>query len=601
MLKFENKNIGAIKIGSQDVYKIYKGKDLIYEKAKFPKGQSVDFDYTETVQSITLPRGKYKLQVWGAQGGNANGSANYSGKGGYSEGVLSVLSPQTLYVNVGGKGAGSGTGTTAGKAKGGWNGGGNGQKYGQLDSSHYTRSGGGGGATDIATIYSNISYVNNTRTERSQDSLLSRIIVAGGGAGGCDGKRIISNTTTTASIYETKPTNSKESWISSSISIDKYLVYESNASYNVNSAVDWVKITFTGTEFTLYINSYAETSYDYTIAFNADFTPSDNVLISPSTSSTGVKLHTSSYQKDPSEGLSAFKTITYTGLSSGSHYIFVCYRKDDSVNSFNDKGYIAFSRGSATIKPMYVISSSNTTETPDLFQSSPSYIYGGGLSGGSYGGQQTQGGDINGNVNFKGVFGYGCNCETASTYLATGGGGGGWYGGAAYFINSYWSGNTIANYCGGGSGYVFDVSTISNYPSGCKLTSKFFLENAQTIAGNASMPRQTIASVNVNSSGAYVKEGVVRTSGSASYTIDHYGNITWSSAAGEPSGKFVLPTFQYNNESYFTVTEVNTAMSNTGQNRTVTAQRYGATVKQTGNTGNGYARITRLYEDPTES
>ena len=38
----------------------------------------------------------------------------------------------------------------------------------------------------------------------------------------------------------------------------------------------------------------------------------------------------------------------------------------------------------------------------------------------------------------------------------------------------------------GGSGYIYTSSTASNYPSGCKLNSSYYLTNAQTIAGGSS-------------------------------------------------------------------------------------------------------------------
>jgi len=41
--------------------------------------------------------------------------------------------------------------------------------------------------------------------------------------------------------------------------------------------------------FSLYIRSYAESSYDYTLAFNLDV----DVTSNPSTSTSGVKAHTS--------------------------------------------------------------------------------------------------------------------------------------------------------------------------------------------------------------------------------------------------------------------------------------------------------------------
>jgi len=32
-------------------------------------GDILNFDYTGTVQTVTLPKGTYKLECWGAQGG----------------------------------------------------------------------------------------------------------------------------------------------------------------------------------------------------------------------------------------------------------------------------------------------------------------------------------------------------------------------------------------------------------------------------------------------------------------------------------------------------------------------------------------------------
>jgi hypothetical protein len=83
----------------------------------FPVGDVRNFAYTGNVQSVVLPAGQYKLQCWGAQGGTCS-AGYYGGKGGYSEGVLTLTSPTTVYIFVGGKGSSSGNG--------GWNGGGGG-------------------------------------------------------------------------------------------------------------------------------------------------------------------------------------------------------------------------------------------------------------------------------------------------------------------------------------------------------------------------------------------------------------------------------------------------------------------------------------------
>lgn len=160
---------------------------LVKQKGKtIPAGTVYNFDYTGTVQEVTLPAGRYKLQCWGAQGGSVSGSYTANGsKGGYSEGVLNITSTYKFYIFVGGKGTDSSTSSTSGTDNGGWNGGGGSVRYSSYDSSNtygmsYPRP--GGGATDIALVTSDMAY-SSYRNNRSSTSLLSRIIVAGGGAG----------------------------------------------------------------------------------------------------------------------------------------------------------------------------------------------------------------------------------------------------------------------------------------------------------------------------------------------------------------------------------------------------------------------------------
>ena len=120
------------------------------------------FEYTGSVQEVTLPAGKWKLEVWGAEGGKSNYNNSVilaGGKGGYSVGILNLTSSTPIYINVGGLG---GDATTASAGQPGFNGGG-------TTINHASRnSGAGGGATDIRI---------------SQNSLYSRVIVAGGGGG----------------------------------------------------------------------------------------------------------------------------------------------------------------------------------------------------------------------------------------------------------------------------------------------------------------------------------------------------------------------------------------------------------------------------------
>lgn len=110
-----------------------------------------EFPYSGEPVSVTLNPGRYKLDVWGAQGGYRS-NATYAGKGGYSTGILTLTERTTVFVWVGG------SGNTGGK-DGGFNGGGKRSSYP-----------GGGGASDIRI---------------GTDDVNHRVIVAGGG--GSDG------------------------------------------------------------------------------------------------------------------------------------------------------------------------------------------------------------------------------------------------------------------------------------------------------------------------------------------------------------------------------------------------------------------------------
>lgn len=145
-------------------------------------GDILNCPYSGTYKSITLPKkGTYKLECWGAQGGNgtaspSNNSQLFGGKGGYSYGVFSPTSDTVLYLYSGGQGS-TATGSTSSGPNGGYNGGGAGSKNGSNNSDTQT-SGGGGGATHIATT----SGLLNTLSSSTASILL--IAGGGGGAGG---------------------------------------------------------------------------------------------------------------------------------------------------------------------------------------------------------------------------------------------------------------------------------------------------------------------------------------------------------------------------------------------------------------------------------
>ena len=129
--------------------------------------------------SISLKKGLYTFELWGAEGGrgrelnNETLRANSSGKGAYVSGNLYLKESSYFYLYIGGKGEDQTSKTSEVASLGGFNGGGKGG-VDLLDQDGLPESaGGGGGSTDIR-------LVNN----QSIFALKSRIMVAAGGGGG---------------------------------------------------------------------------------------------------------------------------------------------------------------------------------------------------------------------------------------------------------------------------------------------------------------------------------------------------------------------------------------------------------------------------------
>lgn len=117
----------------------------------------------EGMQTFTVPKnGKYKIELWGAQGGGD--STNIGGYGAYTSGVISLQEGAQLFIYVGGMGGSNASQTNAG----GYNGG------GASGDGEGVNSYGGGGSTDVRLTD---GEWNNAA------SLASRIMVAAGGGG----------------------------------------------------------------------------------------------------------------------------------------------------------------------------------------------------------------------------------------------------------------------------------------------------------------------------------------------------------------------------------------------------------------------------------
>lgn len=123
----------------------------------------------ETERFLIPANAQYKLEVWGAEGyGDPQGSGtSMGGLGGYSEGVTSRSSNQSLFVCVGSRPGSDG--------KGGFNGGG----QSLLQNGHI--GGGGGGCTSIVS-----SLIGDGQLKNYESAKTNVIIVAGGGGGSDD-------------------------------------------------------------------------------------------------------------------------------------------------------------------------------------------------------------------------------------------------------------------------------------------------------------------------------------------------------------------------------------------------------------------------------
>lgn len=264
-------------------------KTIVLKGKSYPVGTVFDFAYSGSVQEITLPKGRYKLQCWGAQGGNVSGSYTATGsKGGYSEGVLTITEPTTIYVFVGGQGTSSSTSSTSGTANGGWNGGGSSVRKSSYNSGNtygesYPRP--GGGATDMCLVTSSMSY-SSGRTNRSLESLLSRFIVAGGGAGASaryTEEKITTETTEYVLTARGVPYKATSYWsFSYTVNLDigvKYTIKNSNTSESViftcyNDEGNIIKtsstITVTNEMAKIYVSCFSQNMDNYPGELTAD-------------------------------------------------------------------------------------------------------------------------------------------------------------------------------------------------------------------------------------------------------------------------------------------------------------------------------------------
>lgn len=441
-----------------------------------------DFEYTGGVQEVTLPKGTYKLECWGAQGGNVTGTYAATGsKGGYSEGVLTLTETTTLYIFVGGQGASytssaSQTDTTV--LNGGWNGGGAGvrtSRYnsGGTDGRSFPR--GGGGATDIALVTSAISY-SSGRTTRDSASLLSRIIVAGGGAGGSSRFTSVQTTETVSERLYT-------------IEMEEGVI----TAQDTGRELSWGVVTENSDENGSYYTSTFVINgliYNEGVTYKLVFDDVDSI-------------RNISHQYVNADGSAGTKVIIYKGAGSNPNsYTFSL----NSVSSDSANTKMIFSvRNTKYTGTITIYKEITETKTETSSGASSSSHQGGGTSGGGqYPGTQSSAGQ-------NGAFGLGASQTTTNYRYCSGGGGGGWYGGgSAYSDNS----TSYINYTGGGSGFVNTAANSSYRPSGY---TGLELDSGSTTTGQ-------------NSGNGYAKITVLGDSDGGSGSAS--ASITWATQSG---------------------------------------------------------------------
>lgn len=448
-------------------------------------GSVMNFDYTGSVQTATLAPGTYKLECWGAQGGNgsSNGNSNINavgGLGGYSVGTITLSKTQKVYIYSGGKGQTKSNTGSYSTVNGGFNGGG----------SNYTcgSGGSGGGGSDIRI---------------GTDSLYARVIVAGGGSGtgwtikGAAGGGILGlsnynssyNSTQTAggiaytSAYNIMPTagtfgiGGNGSGSSEGGSGGGGGWYGGGGAGYTGGSSGGSGYVYTSVTASNYPNGCLLNSSYY--LSNAQTIAGDQSFPAPSGSTeTGhsgnghvkiTKLSDVIYLTHAKNNIMDFN---YTGsvqsktLKPGT-YTIECWGGQGGTYSSYIGGYGGYSKGTITLTEA-------TTVYISVGGAGSSSSTAAGFNGGGTGISSGRGGGGATDVRI------GQNSLYSRVIVAGGGGG-------AYDSDS----DSDGRWGGGGSGYVYTSSTAKNYPNGCLLNSTHYLTNAQTIAGDTSFTSPT--------------------------------------------------------------------------------------------------------------
>lgn len=495
-----------------------------FDSNNIKTGDILNFNYTGAVQSVTLPKGTYKLECWGAQGGNgANGSSGLDsssgapgGKGGYSMGTLLLPAKTQIYVYVGGKG-GCITSSTN-DYNGGFNGGGSGGVSGSM-----SRSGGGGGATDI-------------RFE--QDSLYARVIVAGGGGATSWGP---SNEYGDAGGGESSIAGSNSPGLSNQTSGNAFGIganaKASSTSYNINGAGGggWYggisstnsvgggsKTHGGGGSGYVYTSSTAK-NYPSGCLLNSSYYLSDAKTIAGNTSFTSP---TGSSETGHSGNgycritvIECKNTALYTRINNSMKKATAFYFKLNNNKMYGVGSANSNPQNSTIMNFTYTGSVQTTTLVPGEYKFECWGASGGDAANATYnGGTGGKGGYSFGILKVSntskyyiivGGQGQSYNTSLSKSYAGAGGFGGGGAGGAAWM-----SGNVSGGSGGGGLSGIFKSATYNGNEiiiaggGGAGGGSGYInpvLKNSNLIAGDQSFPSPTGGTETGHSGNGYVR------------------------------------------------------------------------------------------------
>lgn len=126
-------------------------------------------------------------------------------------------------------------------------------------------------------------------------------------------------------------------WVESTKKLDGYDVFESHSNYHKDNYFASIQVKWFGyPDFSLYINSYGENSFDYTVAWKMD---KDAPTSLPDLNSSGVVGHT--YQKSANPtSINSYTLVKYPN-DGGEHFAWITYRKDFSGSYDDDRGRVA--------------------------------------------------------------------------------------------------------------------------------------------------------------------------------------------------------------------------------------------------------------------